>query len=195
LYEQAGASAISVLTEARRFGGSLDDLDKVRRAVDIPVLRKDFVVSSYQVWEARVHQADLVLLIVAALDQDALVSLVERIGSLGMAALVEVHNEPELCRALDAGARLIGVNARDLTTLKVDRGTFARLAPLVPRDRVLVAESGVRGVHDLVAYAKAGANAILVGEHAATAADPLRAVNELVSAGAHPSIHPRLRAL
>jgi len=111
--------------------------------VDTPLLRKDFVVSSYQLWEARVYGADAVLLIVAALSQDALVSLVERAESLGLTPLVEVHTEEEVERALDAGATVIGVNARDLKTLKVDRGTFARLAPLIPDDKIKIAESGV----------------------------------------------------
>jgi indole-3-glycerol phosphate synthase len=188
MYEQGGAAAISVLTEQRRFKGSLADLDQVRRAVDLPVLRKDFVVTAYQVWEARAHGADLVLLIVAALDQEALVSLVERTASLGMTALVEVHSEDELARALDAGAKLVGVNSRDLTTLQVDPKTVERLIPLVPRELVAVAESGVAGVHDLVAYAAAGADAVLVGEHAATAPNPEHAVRTLVSAGRHPSL-------
>ena len=127
-YEAGGAKVISVLTESRRFGGSLEDLDAVRRAVQVPVLRKDFVVSSYQLWEARAHGADVVLLIVAALEQSALVSLVERAISIGLLPLVEVHAEPELDRALDAGATVIGVNARNLATLKVDRGIFGRMA-------------------------------------------------------------------
>ena len=124
-----------MLTEQRRFGGSLDDLDAVRLAVETPLLRKDFVVSSYQLWEARAHGADAVLLIVAALEQEALVSLQERAWSLGMAVLVEVHDEHELARAIDAGAKIIGVNARDLRTLEVDRGTFARLVAVHPRRR------------------------------------------------------------
>src|SRR5689334_8984590 len=126
-YAQGGARCISVLTEGRWFGGSLDDLAAVRAAVKIPVLRKDFVVSSYQVHEARAHGADLVLLIVAALEQNVLVGLLERIESLGMTALVEVHNEEEADRALGAGAQVIGGNARDLTTLEVDRSTFERI--------------------------------------------------------------------
>jgi indole-3-glycerol phosphate synthase len=187
-YADGGAAVISVLTEGRRFGGSLDDLAAVRRAVDVPLLRKDFVVSSYQVWEARAYGADLVLLIVAALEQTALVSLVERTESLGMTPLVEVHDEAELDRALDAGARLVGVNARDLRTLEVDRGVFARLAPSIPPAVVTVAESGVRGPHDLLAYAAHGANAVLVGEGLVTGKDPRHAVAELVAAGAHPTI-------
>ena len=187
-YEAAGAAAVSVLTEQRRFGGSLADLDEVRLAVDIPVLRKDFIISPYQVWEARAHGADLVLLIVAALDQPRLIGLLERIESLGMTALVEVHDETEMLRALDAGARLIGVNARDLRTLEVDREVFARLAPMVPPGVLKVAESGVRGPHDLLAYAAAGADAVLVGEAAVTGGNPRQTVADLVTAGEHPAI-------
>jgi indole-3-glycerol phosphate synthase len=186
-YERGGASVISVLTEPRRFNGSLDDLVSVRAAVDIPVLRKDFIVTSYQVWEARAHGADVVLLIVAALDQNALVSLLERTESLGMAALVEVHDGEEARRAVDAGARIIGVNARDLRTLDVDRETFARIAPSLPDSVVKVAESGVRGPHDLLAYAAAGADAVLVGEGLVKRDDPRQAVADLVAAGAHPA--------
>lgn len=186
-YEAGGAAAISVVTEARRFGGSLADLDAVRSAVDIPVLRKDFVISSYQVWEARAHGADLVLLVVAALDPNALVGLVERTHSLGMTALVEAHDETEVDRALDAGARVIGVNARDLRTLEVDRDLFRRLAPRLPADVVKVAESGVRGPRDLLSCAAAGADAVLVGEGLVTDRNPRQAVAELVTAGAHPA--------
>ena len=132
-YEAGGARVISVLTEQRRFGGSLDDLAAVRRAVRIPLLRKDFVVSSYQLWEARAYGADMVLLIVAALEQSALVSLVERALSIGLLPLVEVHADEELERAVDSGATVIGVNARNLATLEVDRSIFARLAPPHPR--------------------------------------------------------------
>ena len=146
-YEKGGAAVISVLTEERRFHGSLADLDAVRARVDIPVLRKDFVVTPYQVWEARAHGADLVLLIVAALEQTVLESLVERVHSLGMTALVEVHDVEEVSRAADAGARVIGVNARDLRSLEVDRTTFARVAPAIPSHIVKIAESGVRGPH------------------------------------------------
>jgi indole-3-glycerol phosphate synthase len=186
-YEAGGAAVISVLTEQRRFGGTLADLDAVRAQVDVPLLRKDFVVSSYQVWEARAHGADLVLLIVAALEQNALVSLVERTESLGMTALVEVHDQEEVSRALDAGARVVGVNARDLRTLEVDRNVFGRLAPLIPDSVVKVAESGVRGTHDLLAYAAHGADAVLVGEGVVTGGNPRQAVADLVTAGAHPS--------
>ena len=186
-YAAGGARCISVLTERHRFGGSLDDLDAVRAAVDVPVLRKDFVVSSYQVHESRAHGADLVLLIVAALEQNALVGLLERVESLGMTALVEVHSEAEADRALEAGARLIGVNARDLKTLEVDRSVFERIAPGLPSEVVKVAESGVRGPHDLISYAAAGADAVLVGEGLVTDRSPRQAVADLVTAGSHPA--------
>jgi indole-3-glycerol phosphate synthase len=187
-YESGGASIISVLTEGRRFGGSLADLAAVRAAVDVPILRKDFVVSSYQVWEARAYGADAVLLIVAALEQQALVSLVERVHSLGMTALVEVHDADEVARAVDAGAHVIGVNCRDLRTLEVDRAVFARVAPLIPANVVTIAESGVRGPHDVLEFARAGADAVLVGESLVTGRDPRSAVADLVAAGAHPAL-------
>lgn len=186
-YEAGGASVISVLTEQRRFGGSLEDLAAVRSRVEIPVLRKDFVVTPYQVWEARVYGADFVLLIVAALEQTVLTSLVDRVHSLGMTALVEVHDEEETHRALDAGARVVGVNARNLKDLTVDRSVFARLAPLIPDGIVKVAESGVRGPHDVLELGRQGANAILVGEALVLGSDPRAAVADLVSAGHHPS--------
>lgn len=186
-YQAGGARIISVLTEQRRFNGSLADLDAVRAAVSIPVLRKDFIVKPYQIHEARAHGADLLLLIVAALEQPVLESLLERTESLGMTALVEVHTEEEADRALQAGAKLIGVNARDLKTLEVDRDCFARIAPGLPSDVIRVAESGVRGTADLLAYAGAGADAVLVGEGLVTSGDPRSAVADLVTAGTHPS--------
>ena len=187
-YEEGGAQCISVLTEERRFGGSLEDLVAVRAAVDVAVLRKDFIVSSYQLWEAKVYGADMALLIVAALDQQALVSLVERTLSLGLTPLVEVHDEEEVHRALGAGAQVIGVNARNMRTLEVDRTVFARLAPMIPDSCIRVAESGVRGARDLIAYAEPGANAVLVGESLVTDRDPRAAVHDLVTAGAHPAL-------
>jgi len=186
-YAAGGARCISVLTEGRWFGGSLDDLAAVRAAVKVPVLRKDFVVSSYQVHEARAHGADLVLLIVAALEQNALVGLLERIESLGMTALVEVHDEEEADRAMEAGAQVIGVNARNLRTLEVDRSVFERIAPGLPSSVVKIAESGVRGPHDLIRYASAGADAVLVGEGLVTHQSPREAVAALVNAGNHPA--------
>jgi indole-3-glycerol phosphate synthase len=190
-YQSGGAAAVSVLTEERRFGGSLADLRAVRGRVSIPVLRKDFITASYQLWEARAAGADMALLIVAALDQPALISLVERAVSIGLTPLVEVHDEAELERALDADARLIGVNARNLHTLEVDRDAFVRLAPRIPDAVVRVAESGVRGPRDVIEYARAGADVVLVGETLVTDANPRSTVADLVAAGAHPALKTR----
>ncbi|WP_155374762.1 indole-3-glycerol phosphate synthase TrpC [Catellatospora vulcania] len=186
-YEAGGARAVSVLTEGRWFGGSLDDLAAVRARLKIPVLRKDFVCSAYQVHEARAYGADLVLLIVAALEQKVLTGLLDRIESLGMTPLVEVHTEEEADRALEAGARVIGVNARNLRTLEVDRSVFERIAPGLPNSVLKIAESGVRGPLDLIKYASAGADAVLVGEGLVTQKSPRDAVAELVNAGNHPA--------
>lgn len=193
-YEAGGASAISVLTEGRRFHGSLADLDAVRGAVDIPVLRKDFVVTPYQIHEARAHGADLVLLIVAALPQPVLVSLLERTESLGMNALVETHSRLEAYRALDAGAKIVGVNARDLTTLAVDRSVVGQVMDVIPEDVVAVAESGVRGPHDVFEYARAGADAVLVGEALVRAPDASALIRDMVSAGQHPALRTGRRS-
>lgn len=163
MYEEAGARCISCLTEERYFLGNLDDFDAVRRAVDIPVLRKDFIVTPYQIHEARAHGADMVLLIVAALDQNTLVSLVDRTMSLGMSALVEVHTQEEAERALDADARIIGINARNLHTLEVDLSVFGKIASSIPADYVRIAESGVTSPRELLSYAASGADAVLVG--------------------------------
>ncbi len=182
-YAAGGASAVSVLTEQRRFGGSLADLDLVRAAVNIPLLRKDFIVSDYQVWEARAHGADLVLLIVAALDDVELAALIELTGTLGMTALVEVHDEAETVRAIATGARVIGVNARNLKTLQIHPDTFARLAPLIPDGVVRVAESGITGPSEAAQFATQGADAILVGEALVTGGDPRAAVAAMVAAG------------
>ncbi|CAA9401457.1 MAG: Indole-3-glycerol phosphate synthase [uncultured Pseudonocardia sp.] len=192
-YAEGGARVISVLTEQRRFHGTLADLAAVRAAVDVPVLRKDFIVSPYQVHEARAYGADLVLLIVAALEQPALESLRDRVESLGMTALVEVHTEEECDRALEAGAKVIGVNARDLHTLEVDRTAFGRIAPGLPNDVLRIAESGVRGPGDLLTYAGWGADAVLVGEGLVTSGDPAAAVRSLVAAGFHPSCSRMVR--
>jgi indole-3-glycerol phosphate synthase len=178
-YAAGGAAAISVLTEERRFGGSLADLHAVRGAVDVPVLRKDFVVESYQLLEARAAGADLVLLIVAALDDDSLRHLHDEARGLGLTVLVEVHDEGETERAVELGAELIGVNARDLKTLAVDTGVFGRLAPLVPGDRVLVAESGIAGPDDVSARVAEGARVVLVGEALVRGGDPEGAVRRM----------------
>lgn len=176
-YERGGAAVISVLTEQRRFHGSLDDLDAVRAAVNVPVLRKDFTVDEYQIWEARAHGADLVLLIVAALDDARLQRFLELTHSLGMEALVETHTAEEIARAAQAGARIVGVNTRNLKTLDVDPQVFVQLADALPADAVLVAESGVSSVEDIELYARYGADAVLTGEALVKAGDPVGMVH------------------
>lgn len=163
-YEAAGAGAVSVLTEGRSFLGSLEDLDEVRKAVNIPVLRKDFIANEYQVLEARAHGADLVLLIVAGLDQKTLIRLKTFTEQLGMSALVETHTEQEVLRACEVESRLIGINARDLETFETDRSLFGRLASLVPEGSIKIAESAVRSLADVQEYASFGADCVLVGE-------------------------------
>ena len=194
MYQAGGASVISVLTEQRRFNGSLADLDAVRAAVDIPILRKDFIVTPYQIHEARAHGADLVLLIVAALEQNVLVSLLERTRSLGMEALVETHSRLEALRAMEAGASIIGVNARNLKTLEVDRSTVEQVIDVIPQDVVAVAESGVANAHDVFEYAKWGADAVLVGEALVTSGDPRASIQDMVSAGQHPALRTDRKA-
>ncbi len=163
-YEFAGAGAVSVLTEGRSFLGSLLDLDEVRQAVSIPVLRKDFIANEYQVLEARAHGADMVLLIVAGLDQKTLTRLKAFTEQLGMTALIETHSEQEVLRACEVESRLIGINARDLGTFETDRSLFGRLASLVPEGSIKIAESAVRSVADVEEYASFGADCVLVGE-------------------------------
>ena len=183
-YEKGGASAISVLTEGRKFLGSLDDFDKVRAAVHIPVLRKDFIVTDYQIFEARAHGADLVLLIVAALDDAQLKHLLDLAHELNMTVLVETHTREEIERARKAGAKVIGINARNLKNLKVDVNKYNELAADLPDDVIKVAESGVFGAVEVEDYARAGADAVLVGEGVATADNHELAVKRLVKAGA-----------
>ena len=163
-YETGGAAVVSVLTEQRRFGGSLADLDSVRAAVNLPLLRKDFTVDEYQIWEARAHGADLILLIVAALTDEQLASFLALTHELGMNALVETHTDVEVERAVAVGARIIGINVRNLKTLDIDRSVFAPLAAGIPDGTVIVAESGVRDADDVGQFASDGAHAILVGE-------------------------------
>lgn len=183
-YEAGGAAAISVLTEERRFKGSLADLDAVRASVSIPVLRKDFTVDEYQIWEARAHGADLVLLIVAALDDATLTRFLDLTHELGMNALVETHTPEEIERATAAGARIVGVNVRNLKTLEVDNANFARLAPLLPQDAIIIAESGVSGPADVAEYASHGAKAVLVGEALVKSGEPTESVAAFRTAGA-----------
>ncbi len=181
LYETGGASAISVLTEERRFKGSLADLEAVRAAVSLPVLRKEFVADPYQVFEARAAGADLVLLIVAALDQPRLVELHGLISDLGMTALVEAHTDEELSRAFDTGATLVGVNARNLSTFELDRDLFGRLADRYPSGVIRVAESAVKSAADVAHYRAAGADVVLVGEALVTS-DPVATLGEFLGA-------------
>lgn len=182
-YEKGGASAISVLTEGRKFLGSLDDFDKVRAAVHIPVLRKDFIVTDYQLWEARAAGADLALLIVASLTDAELAHLLGVCRTLGLTALVEAHTADEVRRALDAGADLVGVNNRDLQTLEVDLHQFERLVGLIPSHVVKVAESGILTTADVAVVAQAGADVILVGEALVKHRDPRQAVHDFIAAG------------
>ncbi|MBW8731776.1 MAG: indole-3-glycerol phosphate synthase TrpC [Terrabacter sp.] len=181
-YAAGGASAISVLTEERRFSGSLADLDEVRAAVRTPLLRKDFMVDAYQVTEARAHGADLILLIVAALGDDLMRDLHDQARELGMTALVEVHDAAELDRALALDPVLVGVNARNLKTLEVDPRTVTDLLPRVPEGVVGVAESGVSGPADVAAYVRAGAGAVLVGEALVKDGAPEAAIRGFIDA-------------
>jgi indole-3-glycerol phosphate synthase len=182
-YQTGGASAISVLTEERRFGGSLRDLTDVRAAVDVPVLRKDFIAEPYQVFEARAADADLVLLIVAALDQSALHELHDLVLQLGMTPLVEAHSADEVARALDVGAQLVGVNARDLATFEVDRDLFGTLADRIPSGVIRVAESAVKQPADVAHYRAAGADVVLIGEALVTGDDPVATLESFLEAG------------
>jgi indole-3-glycerol phosphate synthase len=179
-YERGGAAAISVLTEPSFFDGSLDHLSRVRARVGLPLLRKDFIVEEYQLFEARAAGADAVLLIVGALEQDELLQLQRRAGQLGLAALVEVHDEEELSRAIDSGARIIGVNNRNLRTLAVDVEGSARLAPRIPKDVVAVSESGLQSRRDLEQRAAQGYRAFLIGERFMRDPDPAAAIQTLI---------------
>jgi indole-3-glycerol phosphate synthase len=178
-YAAGGAAAISVLTEQRRFGGSLADLRAVRAAVETPILRKDFIVDDYQLLEARAAGADLALLMCSALGDDDLRRLYALARELGLTPLVEVHDEEETERAVSLGAELIGVNARNLKTLEIDPGVFGRLAPLIPDDRVKVAESGIFSAADVQRYVDEGARAVLVGEALVKDGDPEAAVRSM----------------
>lgn len=181
-YQTGGASAISVLTEQRQFFGSLADLEAVRAAVDIPLLRKDFIADPYQVFEARAAGADLVLLIVAALDQPLLAELYTLIGQLGMTALVEAHSADEVERALDVGASIVGVNARDLRTFELDRDLFGAVAGSIPSGVIRVAESAVKEPADVAHYRAAGADVVLVGEALVTGGDPVATLESFLGA-------------
>ena len=182
-YQTGGAQVISVLTEERRFNGSLADLDAVRRKVSVPILRKDFMVDEYQIWEARAHGADVILLIVAGLTDQQLNSLNALAIELGMSVLVEIHDESELVRALKIQPSLIGVNARNLKTLEVDLATCHNLLPLIPAGVVAIAESGISSTNEVIDLVTAGAQAVLVGEALVTGGTPAQTVAEWTTAG------------
>jgi indole-3-glycerol phosphate synthase len=175
-YVAGGADVISVLTEQRRFGGSLEDLSSIRERISTPILRKDFIAEEYQILEARAHGADLVLLIVAALDSSVLARLAEFAHQLDLAVLVETHSADEVRLAADIGSRLIGVNARDLSTFEIDRNLFADVRTLIPQGTTAVAESAVHTVDDVQNYRNAGADVVLIGEALVTSADPRQTV-------------------
>ena len=181
-YERGGAACLSVLTDVDFFGGSVEDLVAAREACSLPVLRKDFTVSARDVCDARIMGADCVLLIAAALDQSELESFLKLAHAVGFDALVEIHDEAELDRAIAAGADLIGVNQRDLVTFAVDTDRAVRMAPQMPAGVVRVAESGVTGPADAAVLAEAGYHAVLVGEHLVTSGDPEGGVSALRSA-------------
>lgn len=181
-YERGGAACLSVLTDVDYFGGSVDDLRSAREACSLPVLRKDFTVSARDVCDARLMGADCVLLIAAALDQAELESFLKLAHAIGLDALVEIHDEAELDRAVTAGADLIGVNQRDLVTFAVDTDRAVRMAPQMPTGVVRVAESGITGPADAAVLAGAGYHAVLVGEHLVTSGDPEGGVAALRSA-------------
>lgn len=164
LYQNAGAGAISILTEGRKFLGSLEDFDAVRRIASLPLLRKDFIANEYQVLESRAHGADLVLLIAAGLDKKTLLRLKTLVEDLGMSALIETHNEAEVHLACELEAELIGINARDLETFETNRALFNQLSSLIPAHTISIAESAVRDVSDVIEYASQGADCVLVGE-------------------------------
>ena len=187
-YVDGGATMVACVTENRHFDGSLADLQAVRRAIDLPILRKDYIISPYQIHESRAYGADMVLLFAALLDQPHLRGFIERIESLGMSALVEVDSRVEAVRALDAGAKAIGVNARNLHNLKIDRSNFDEIVDVIPSDVIAVAQSGVRDPRDVFVYARAGADSVLVGKSLVSASDPRALVAEMVSAAQHPAL-------
>lgn len=182
-YAQGGAQIISVLTERRRFSGSLSDLSAVRSAVEVPILRKDFMVDEYQVFEARAFGADVILLIVAALADSQMSDLNDLAKELGLSVLVEIHDEAELERALEIAPNLLGVNARNLKTLDVDLATCERLIPLIPSDILAIAESGISNVSEVKRLAAAGARGILVGETLVKSGNPLETIQEWTEVG------------
>lgn len=189
-YVAGGAIAVSVVTETPNYLGTLDDFRVVRRAVDVPLLRKEYVVTPYQIHESRALGADMVLLMVALLEPMVLELLVERTQSLGMEALVECHSRLEARQAIAAGARIIGINARDRETGTVDRSICEQTIDVIPPDITVVAESGVRGPRDVLDYARVGADAVLVGESLVRSPNPSALIKQMISAAQHPALRP-----
>jgi indole-3-glycerol phosphate synthase len=187
-YQDGGATAVSVLTEGRKFGGSLADLNAVRSAINIPILRKDFMVDEYQFFESRAHGADIVLLIVAALSDLQLSEFYGIAKSLGMQVLVETHTLEEVERALLLDPEIVGVNARDLTTLKIDLEAFDKLAKSIPAGKIKVAESGISSAAEVISYRNSGAEAILVGEALVKDGDPAQMIQNFINRADTPDI-------
>ncbi|AZA13008.1 indole-3-glycerol phosphate synthase TrpC [Corynebacterium choanae] len=186
-YVAGGARMISCHTERRRFAGSLEDMAAVRQVVDVPIMCRDFIVDPYQIHEARYFGADMVPLLVSVLDEPRLSALLDRIESLGMTALVEIQTPDEASLAIACGAKVIGINARNLRTREVNRGIFADIAPGLPEEVIKIALSGVRTSRDLMSYAGAGADAVVIGANLVTSDDPAAMCRTLVAAGMHPS--------
>lgn len=179
-YQEAGAAAVSVLTEKRRFNGSLEDFDAVRKEISLPMLRKDFMVDEYQFYEARAHGADLVLLIVAGLSKSQLSDYFALATELGMKSLIEVHTNDELEAAMEINPEIVGINSRNLKTLEVDPAAFKELIPRIPNGLIKVAESGISSRSDVLFAQEAGANVILVGEALVKAGDAITSMRDLL---------------
>ncbi|MCS4536247.1 indole-3-glycerol-phosphate synthase [Corynebacterium sp. HS2168-gen11] len=186
-FEAGGAALIACHTDQRNFHGSLEEMAEIRRNVSVPILCRDFIIDPYQIHEARCYGADMVPLRVGVLEPSQYVSLLDRIQSLGMVALSEVRNEQEASLAIEAGARVIGVNARDFETMRLNRSAFGDIAPGIPSHIIKIALSGVRTAKELYDYAAAGADAVVMGESLMTAHSPQMFTRSLVSAGQHPA--------
>ena len=180
-YEIGGADIVSVLTESRKFKGSITDLTSVRQSINLPVLRKDFIVTEYQIFESRLLGSDLLLLIVAGLNKKQLIDYHQLATELGMSVLIEVHTVAESEIALDIGAKIIGVNCRNLKTLEVDKNTFEQILPILPQSIVKVAESGISARSDVERVAQLGANAVLVGETLVKSSNPVHTIKDLLN--------------
>lgn len=188
-YETGGAEVITCVTEPHYFRGSWKDFDEVRAAVEVPILYKDFIVTAYQVWEARAHGADLVILVASALPQATLTGLLERVHALGMEAMVEVHTREEAYRVMEAGARIISVNARSLYTLELEKERVPQVLDVIPPTYYRVVESGISSLHDALEYRRYGVNALMIGRMLIQSSNPCLTMRELTSLGSHPSLN------